>query len=233
LKQSPANRYCASVPADGILMGFYFLTSSLSLYLASYPGRTSNECHTCSNTCSLGVILMDYTFFKIFSDIVLGYIISTSVFLLLTVLFSRLKLIKTQYLNNANWLILFLSLAFYIIYCTIVAYNQKSLSQVPINKSYLINSIAFLTVTVFLIPLLFTFKKLRLNVFITLLVMLSLWIFTNYEKAVIIITSFYRDYLPSSWSVEYPAVSYISIGITTVLYFFMVIVSLRLRKTNA
>ena len=163
----------------------------------------------------------------------LGYIISTSVFLLLTVFFIRLKLIKTQYLSNANRLILFLSTAFYIIYCIIVVYNQKSLSQEPLNKNYLIKSIAFLTVTVFLIPLLFAFKKLRLNVFITLLVMLSLWIFINYERAVIIITSFYRDYLPSSWSVEYPAASYISIGITTVLYFLTVILSLRLRKTNA
>jgi hypothetical protein len=114
-----------------------------------------------------------------------------------------------------------------------VFHNQKLLSQVPLNKSYLAQRMVFSAIAVLLIPLLFMFKKLRLSIFITLLVMLSLLLFTHYEKAVIIITSFYRDYLPSSWSVEYPAANYINIVITTFLYFFIVFLSLRLRKKIA
>ena len=63
--------------------------------------------------------------------------------------------------------------------------------------------------------------------------MFSLWIFTNYEKAIILITNFYRDYLPSSWSVEYNDISYISIGVMTLLYFFIVLFMIRKRKMNA
>jgi len=164
----------------------------------------------------------------------MGYILSTSIFLSLAVFFIRPKLIKTQYLNNANRLMTFLSIVFYILYCIIAISNhQKLLSQVPLNKSYLIQSITFLTVTVLLTPLLFLFKKMRLNIFITFLVMASLWIFTNYEKAIVIITSFYRDYLPSSWSVEYSGPNYITIGLATFLYFFIVLLSIRQRKTNA
>jgi len=164
----------------------------------------------------------------------MGYILSTSIFLSLAVFFIRPKLIKTQYLNNANRLMTFLSIVFYILYCIIAISNhQKLLSQVPLNKSYLIQSITFLTVTVLLTPLLFLFKKMRLNIFITFLVMASLWIFTNYEKAIVIITSFYRDYLPSSWSVEYSGANYITIGLATFLYFFIVLLSIRQRKTNA
>jgi len=164
----------------------------------------------------------------------MGYILSTSIFLSLAVFFIRPKLIKTQYLNNANGLMTFLSIVFYILYCIIAISNhQKLLSQVPLNKSYLIPSITFLTVTVLLTSLLFLFKKMRLNIFITFLVMASLWIFTNYEKAIVIITSFYRDYLPSSWSVEYSGPNYITIGLATFLYFFIVLLSIRQRKTNA
>ncbi len=176
---------------------------------------------------------MDYIVFQIFSEIVLGYILSTSIFLLLAVFFTKLKLIKLQYLNSANKLMLFLSIVFYILYCVIAINNQKSLSEVTLSKSYLIQSIIFLTISVLLIPLLFVFKKMRLNIFITLIVMFSLWIFTNYEKAIILITNFYRDYLPSSWSVEYNDISYISIGVMTLLYFFIVLFMIRKRKMNA
>jgi len=176
---------------------------------------------------------MDYIVFKIFSEIVLGYILSTSIFLLLAVFFTKLKLIKFQYLNNANRLILFLSIAFYILYCPIAINNQRPLSEVTISKSYLLQSIIFSTITVLLIPLLFVLKKLRLNTFITLLVMFSLWIFTNYEKAIIIITNFYRDYLPSSWSVEYNDTGYINIGVMALLYFLIVLFMVRKRKVNA
>ncbi|RYZ45553.1 MAG: hydrogenase, partial [Chitinophagaceae bacterium] len=52
-------------------------------------------------------------------------------------------------------------------------------------------------------PQIFWFKKLRRNIvltfFMSILVNIGMW----FERFVIIVTSLYRDYLPSSWSVYY------------------------------
>jgi hypothetical protein len=42
----------AAVSADGFLLGFSFYLVLLNHNWAAVPGRTSNEFHTCSNTCS-------------------------------------------------------------------------------------------------------------------------------------------------------------------------------------
>lgn len=52
-------------------------------------------------------------------------------------------------------------------------------------------------------PQIFWFRKMRRNLFVTffmsVLVNIGMW----FERFVIIVTSVYRDYLPSSWSVYY------------------------------
>ena len=52
-------------------------------------------------------------------------------------------------------------------------------------------------------PQIFWFRKMRRNLFVTffmsVLVNIGMW----FERFVIIVTSIYRDYLPSSWSVYY------------------------------
>jgi len=62
--------------------------------------------------------------------------------------------------------------------------------------------------------------------------MLTLVIFTNYEKGVIVLTNLYRDYLPSSWTVDYTTMSYFSPFIVCIFYFLAVILVIRIKKTN-
>ena len=52
-------------------------------------------------------------------------------------------------------------------------------------------------------PQIFWFKKLRRNVFVTFFMSIIVNIGMWFERFVIIVTSLYRDYLPSSWSVYY------------------------------
>jgi len=176
---------------------------------------------------------MDYITFEIFSDIVLGYTLSTLAFLLISKFNSRFSSFKFQYLDAANRILLGLSVIFYIFYWIYLLKNINSIEKDLSFNSYRINSAGWTTIATLLIPSLFLYGKFRQNFFIMLLVMVSLLIFTNHEKAIIIITNFYRDYLPSSWSVEYGSESYLTIGLASIIYFALVVLVIRLRKTNA
>ena len=52
-------------------------------------------------------------------------------------------------------------------------------------------------------PQIFWSKKMRRNVFVTFFMSIIVNIGMWFERFVIIVTSLYRDYLPSSWSVYY------------------------------
>ena len=52
-------------------------------------------------------------------------------------------------------------------------------------------------------PQIFWFRKMRRNVFVTFFMSIIVNIGMWFERFVIIVTSLYRDYLPSSWSVYY------------------------------
>jgi molybdopterin-containing oxidoreductase family membrane subunit len=52
-------------------------------------------------------------------------------------------------------------------------------------------------------PQIFWFRKMRRNVFVTFFMSVIVNIGMWFERFVIIVTSLYRDYLPSSWSVYY------------------------------
>ena len=174
---------------------------------------------------------MEYLVFKIFGDIVLGYTLSTFLFLIFYRFSIQLKYLKSQYLDISNKLILILSATFYTIFCCILIIN-KLLESDNIIKSYSFQNIIFTTLATVLIPMLFIFKKFRQNYFTIILVMLTLVIFTNYEKGVIVLTNLYRDYLPSSWTVDYTTMSYFSPFIVCIFYFLAVILVIRIKKTN-
>jgi molybdopterin-containing oxidoreductase family membrane subunit len=52
-------------------------------------------------------------------------------------------------------------------------------------------------------PQIFWFRKMRRNLFVTFFMSVIVNIGMWFERFVIIVTSLYRDYLPSSWSVYY------------------------------
>jgi molybdopterin-containing oxidoreductase family membrane subunit len=52
-------------------------------------------------------------------------------------------------------------------------------------------------------PQIFWSRKMRRNVFVTFFMSIIVNIGMWFERFVIIVTSLYRDYLPSSWSVYY------------------------------
>ena len=52
-------------------------------------------------------------------------------------------------------------------------------------------------------PQIFWFRKMRRNIFVTFFMSIIVNIGMWFERFVIIVTSLYRDYLPSSWSVYY------------------------------
>ena len=52
-------------------------------------------------------------------------------------------------------------------------------------------------------PQIFWFRKMRRNLFVTFFMSVLINIGMWFERFVIIVTSLYRDYLPSSWSVYY------------------------------
>jgi hypothetical protein len=72
----------------------------------------------------------------------------------------------------------------------------------------------------FLIPLLLWFKRLRKSIVFTIFMILILNAGRWYERLVIWITSYYRDYLPSSWS-TYTERNYLLDFLLGLLYFFL------------
>lgn len=176
---------------------------------------------------------MDLIIFKIFSDVVVGYTLSTSIFLLICTFYDKFRYCKLQYLDTANRILLVLSFAFYIIYLTFFLKNISSNANDISPYSYRTTSIVWTTLTSMLIPSLFFSKKFRQNLFIILLVTASLLIYTNYERSIIIITNFYRNYVPSNWSVDYGSKNYLGFGLSGSMYFGLVLLTMRLTKKNA
>lgn len=54
-----------------------------------------------------------------------------------------------------------------------------------------------------IVPQIFWFKKIRRNIFITFFMSILINVGMWFERFVIIVTSIYRDYLPSSWTIYY------------------------------
>jgi molybdopterin-containing oxidoreductase family membrane subunit len=83
-----------------------------------------------------------------------------------------------------------------------------------------------------LVPLLFLIKRLRRNILITFIVIVSLNWFVFYEQVYIWMTHFYRDYMPSSWSVEYSQSPIPYIAVATIIYFGLTFTIISMRKSE-
>lgn|GEM_PF-5479712 len=190
---------------------------------------------TFGNAWTLGITLEFpmYTILNYLSFLLIGNGISTIVFLLITRFLKHFKSLRSEYLDVANLLVLVIAVSVAII--TTIGYfkNYAEAAQndflFPDNRSHFYTTI-FLTGVV---PLAFLFKRLRRRMSITLVVIACVNWLVFYERVYIWITSFYRDYLPSSWSVSYADSPSPYIVASTIAYFLFTFMLANKRKANA
>lgn len=175
---------------------------------------------------------MERLIFEIFHYIVWGYVTSTFSILFFSIVSSQIKTFSTEYLNVSNSVILCLSTFSSLSTFFSIKNNIESKEAFLINN-YRIQNIIYAAILTFTIPLLFLKKSFRQNAIIIIIVSSCLVVFTNYEKAIIIMTSFYRDYLPSGWSIQYSALNFLGIGFATIVYFAAVVLIIKFKKTKA
>ena len=165
--------------------------------------------------------------FWIINKIILSYIISTVAFLLLIIFFKSFRRRTSIYLNKENFLIVFVLLLNIIwtgeqtIKCLVSKSNSNSFSaDILINGNRHCATIFIGTfLFAFLFQSLFFFNRHRGKVIFTIISILLLTFFYNYERLIIFITSLYRDYLPSSWSTYYDSAGAFWTIVFAVLYF--------------
>ena len=173
-----------------------------------------------------------YDIFTYANYLIAGYGISTIAFLVATAFVKRFKLIKNNYLMIANFLALILGLTVAII--TVINYYKNNVKAVENNLAFPAYRTQFFMAIFFtgLVPLLFSIKKFRKSLLITFVVIASLNWFVFYEQVYIWMTHFYRDYIPSSWSVEYSQSPIPYIAVSTVIYFGLVFTMASMRKSE-
>ncbi|MBO9203187.1 MULTISPECIES: hypothetical protein [Niastella] len=148
--------------------------------------------------------------------IITGYVYSTIIFLLLLLVSQKARNHRTGFLNISNTLILAVLLG-------------------NLVYSFFTDTLFFILCTVllgFLFQLCFIIKKFRIKIAATIVSVLLLLILTNIETVFVFITSFYKDYLPSSWSTFYYSNlnKYSSLGFTAL--YFVICWAFPQRKTN-
>ena len=163
--------------------------------------------------------------FWIINTIIAAYIISTIAFLLLILFFKSFRKRKCIYLNKANLIILFVLLLNIIwvgqetIECII---ESRNVNGDDISTPYQQNCISHFIGTflfAFIFQTIFFFNRHRPKIYLTIISVLLLTVIYNYERIVIFITSLYRDYLPSSWSVYYDNSNMYWTIIASIIYF--------------
>ncbi len=147
------------------------------------------------------------------NEIILAYIIATSIFLILCLCFKSIRKKSNAFLNYANLIVLitlFINIA--LIINQTIACKAEQLEQLHTLNS---TKIAFLnlsncypplfitTIFGFGFQLVFLFKKNRIKISTTIVSILLLTILENIERIIGVVTSIFRDFLPSSWSTYY------------------------------
>lgn len=166
-----------------------------------------------------------YEFSKYLDYLLAGYGISTIVFLLISVFQKRFRKLKSDYLNIANLLALFLSIAVTVIQIVNHLSDRTSITEKDlVSPGY---RMQFYLALLFsgLVPLLFLFKRLRKTVWVTLIVVVAINWSLIYERVEIWIAQLYRDYLPSAWSPAYPSERILPIIIAAVVYFALAFIA--------
>jgi hypothetical protein len=135
----------------------------------------------------------------IINKIIAGYIIATLAFLAISLFYKPALDRRNTFLNKSNLIIIFVLLLnfVWVIKETFQCFALENRS----TSCFFLGIGTFLFA--FLFHILFCFKKYRIKISITLVSILFLTIIYNYERVIIFVTNFYRDYLPSSWSTYY------------------------------
>lgn len=166
--------------------------------------------------------------FWIVKKIVAGYIISTFIFLLLTVFLKSFRRRTSIFLNKANLILIFILLINIIwtgeetIKCLGSQNDNPSISSTDTWTNADRHCAAIFVGTLlfaFLFQSIFFFNQYRTKVTFTIGSIVLLTFFYTYEGLIINITSLYRDYLPSSWSIYYDWTGTVWTIIFSVLFF--------------
>lgn len=158
-----------------------------------------------------------------------AYIYSTLTFFLLCLFFKKVRQNVSSFLNISNLIVLIgLTINLCLVGLETFQCRLQQLEHLSKVKTegydfyYTKNCFKVLIWTfifAFLVQLAFLYKRHRQKIWLTIVSILSLLIVLNLEKVVIFITSLYRDYLPSSWSVYYDATDRIWTIVFSILYF--------------
>lgn len=146
-------------------------------------------------------------FFSLIDKIILGYCFSTLAFLIMALFLSTARQRIPLYLNRANRIIIVVVLI-RLLFSGIQAINcftDHSGATATGTGSGMYGVSCFSSFVIillggFVFQLLFVIPRFRRSVGLSLISALLLLISVNYEKYIIILTSVYRDYLPSSWT---------------------------------
>jgi hypothetical protein len=179
--------------------------------------------------------------FWIVNKIITGYILSTSIFLLIILFNKSSRKRNDTFLQKSN-LIIIVALLINIIVAAAEAFACRStaLKNVANNSqdaliNYSDNCISIFVFTLlfaFLFQVLFFFRTFRKKITLTVFSILLLAIYNNFERAVVFVTSFFRDYLPSSWSTYYDTGSMVWEAVFAMLYFIVCWANMPSFKTN-
>lgn len=142
-----------------------------------------------------------------------AYLFATAAFLVLRLFLDPVKQRTASWLNTANAigaLIIYIHLGF-VLYYTFrsVPAVQSRLEQPGLTPAYHYDlrfgytNLARLFLLTGLVPLFFLFRKFRVKVLLSALLVLLLFVYQYFDGFYAVMSSIYRDYLPSTWSVHY------------------------------
>lgn len=166
--------------------------------------------------------------FWIINKIIAAYIISSLAFLIIILFFKTPRRRTNTFLNKANLIIAFVLVLNLIwvgeatIECLVTENSSSKTHAEETSTIYERNCTSEFIGTfffAFLFQTLFFFNSHRTKVSFTIISILLLTFLYNYERLVIYIASFYRDYLPSSWTIYYDWKGILWTAFITVIYF--------------
>ena len=176
--------------------------------------------------------------FWIINTIIAAYILSTLTFLVVLIFNKKARGRTNIYLNKANLIIIIVLLLNIIwvgqetIGCFVASRQSNTEGTMtpygPNCFSHFIGTFLF----AFIFQTIFFFNRHRTKISLTIISLILLTVIYNYERLVIFITSLYRDYLPSSWSVYYNNSNIYWTVIATVIYFAICWTKYKRKKTN-
>lgn len=158
--------------------------------------------------------------FNLFSLLIHAYIFSTVLSVSGFYLLKKNLQQPVQHMEIANMLALIITIIFSLIF--LVDYFSMSAGHFENMQPYEYLSLLFFFITCAALPLLFLFRRNRERFAVTGIIMAGLLLYIDQEKAILIITNFFRDYLPSSWSVYYSTPGISIYIVSTVLFFIAV-----------